>query len=113
MKRFFSWLGGLFSKLPGIASHVAADLTAAAAAALPIVKLIADLTPTRADDEIVALFERFLVPGAAAYLALPEDQRGAALFKVATTVVQRQFPALPMEQIGAAVQLALVQVRAK
>jgi len=112
MKGFFKWLGSLFAKLPGIASTVAEKIQEISAAALPVVKLIAELTPTRADNEILELFERFLIGGARDYLALPMDQRGPALLKVATTVLARQFPGVPVVQIQAAVQLALVQHRA-
>ena len=112
MKGFFRWLGLLFSKLPGIASTVAEKIQEISAAALPVVKLIAEFTPTRTDDEILRLFEHFLLGGARHYLALPVSERGPALLKVATALLARQFPGVPIVQIQAAIQLALVQHRA-
>lgn len=64
--------------------------------AMPLVRLIASLTPTRTDDEIIALFDMFVVPNVDWYLALPVDKRGSALLEVAVTQMQKQFPSAPI-----------------
>lgn len=74
--------------------------------ALPVVEEIAALTPTRTDDEILALFKRFRVE-VEGWLGLPQDQRGAALMHVATQQLQRLYPALPVNEIQSAIQLAV------
>lgn len=74
--------------------------------ALPIVKEIAALTPTRIDDEIIALLEKYRLP-VDAYIALPSDQRGAALMAAATEEMKRLYPNLPINQLQSAIQLAV------
>jgi hypothetical protein len=80
--------------------------------ALPIVKQIAALTPTRADDEIVAAFDKFAVPGAQQYLATPVAQRGYVLLQLATAALALQFPGLATNVLNTAVQLAVTGVKA-
>jgi hypothetical protein len=80
--------------------------------ALPIVTLVASLTPTLADDELVALFRRFALPYVEQYLALPKEQRGVALLKVASTQLASIAPGTPTRILDTAVQLAYVGFRA-
>src|SRR5690349_14629061 len=80
--------------------------------ALPIVQIVALLTPTKADDEVLALFQKFGLPYVENYLALPQEQRGAALLKAASTKLAEQVPGTPTHILDAAVQLALVGYRA-
>ena len=79
--------------------------------ALPYVELVASLTPTLADDQIVALFAKYGLPFATNYLALPQEQRGAALLRSASTLLAREVPGTPTRILDSAVQLALVGSR--
>lgn len=81
--------------------------------AIPIVKEIAAITPNRTDDEIAAAFERYAVPGAATYLALPRDKRGLALFQLATEALASLVPGTPTRILNTAVQLAYTTAAAE
>jgi hypothetical protein len=77
--------------------------------ALPIVESITWLTPTRADDELVELFARYALPEIDAFLALPREDRGMALLKVATSLLAPKAPkGTPTHILNAAVDLAVV-----
>ena len=93
------------------AAQIAGDILTIAEKVEPLVQMIAAVTPTRADDEIVALFQRYAVPGVRNWLSLPPDQRGAALLTAATTEAARLFPGTPTSILQAAIQLALVNSR--
>lgn len=79
--------------------------------ALPIVKQIAALTPTRSDDEVIALFEllKLKVDG---WLGLAPADRGAALLHAATVELQKRYPDVPINQLQAAIQLAVAVMKA-
>lgn len=84
--------------------------------AMPIVEEIASLTPTRSDDEIIALFEKYALPfdtQAEAWLALPVDQRGKALLYAGEQELAKQFPATPLNEISSAVSLAVSLLKSK
>jgi acyl carrier protein phosphodiesterase len=103
----------LFSYVTGRAAQ---DITAAVELvkdALPLVRTIAALTPTRADDELVKLFDHFAMPQVNAWLALSANQRGRALLHVASTQLKRITPDSADRIIDLAVQLAVVQMRAE
>ena len=110
MKKLLNWLVKFFS------SGKAEDAFNAAVALVPqatkVVATIAAITPNRTDDEIVALFERYAVPGAEAYLAMPREERGLAALRVASEAVARENPALAMNIVNTAVQLAYTGWRA-
>jgi hypothetical protein len=80
--------------------------------ALPIVKQIAALTPTRTDDEIVAAFEKFGVPCAQQYLSTPIASRGYVLLQLATAVLAAQFPSVATNVLNTAIQLAVTGAKA-
>jgi hypothetical protein len=74
---------------------------------LPIVKSIADLTPTRADDELIVLFKSYALPGVEKYLALPMEFRGAALQHAAVETLRLFAPNGTSDRLlRAAVELA-------
>jgi hypothetical protein len=79
--------------------------------AMPIVKQIAALTPTMADDEIVALLDKFQVK-VGYWLQLPPSDRGPVLFQVATAEMQRRYPDVPINQLQSAIQLAVTVMKA-
>ena len=113
MKKFFLVLGYPFIKAwkfinSDKADKIAKYLQDLMLQALPIVKLVASLTPTRIDDELIALFERFALPGVEEFLKLPIDQRGKALFEVAVKEMQKKYPNLPLTVIHKAVQDAVL-----
>lgn len=111
LKSFFTKVGNYFTS-----GKADADLQKVAVYipyALPVVKEIAALTPTRADDEIVALFERYGLPEVQKYLALPAEERGGVLARVATKILAKAFPNAPERLLTSAVQLAYVGFRAE
>jgi hypothetical protein len=75
--------------------------------ALPIVREVAALTPTRSDDEIVALFEKYRI-SVKGWLGLDDASKGAALLQAASSKLQEYYPNVPWSQVQAAAQLAYV-----
>jgi len=80
--------------------------------ALPIVQEIATLAPNRTDQEILAAFQKFAVPGAAQCLATPVAQRGYVLLQLATAVLADEFPGVATNILNTAVQLAVTGSKA-
>lgn len=81
--------------------------------ALPIIETIAAFTPTRADDELIALYKRFALPGVEAWLSTPVAERGDALREVARTVLAREVePGTPQRVLNAAIELAYLSYSA-
>jgi hypothetical protein len=74
---------------------------------LPIVKTIAQLTPTRADDEIVALCEKYSLPVLGFYLATPVEERGGVLLNIAAKIAKKFAPDSADHIIDSAVQFAV------
>lgn len=80
--------------------------------ALPIIETIAAITPTRTDDELIALFKRFALPGIEAWLTVPVAERGDALREVARTVLAREVElGTPQRVLNAAIELAYLSYR--
>ena len=114
----FKAIGGFFQRVFGFftsdkAQAIAKKIQEYMQAALPVVEFIASITPTRADDEIIALFKRFALPQVEAYLALPAGDRGAALIAAAQSELQKRFPDAPISQLRAAIELAVSLSKAK
>lgn len=80
--------------------------------ALPIVQEIAALAPNRTDQEILALFQKFAVPGAAQYLATPAEKRGYVLLQIASEVLAAEVPGIATHILDTAVQLAVTGAKA-
>jgi hypothetical protein len=75
--------------------------------ALPIVEIIAEMTPTLADDNLIALFRKHGLPQLESYLALPVELRGVALSRAGRILLGRQAPAgTPNPILDTAVQNA-------
>lgn len=107
------WFLKLFSYFKGRAADDVARALEISKSALPIVQLIAALTPTRMDDEIIALFQRFAVPNVEAWLRLPMEERGRALMQVAALELKRRTPEATGRIIDLAIQFAVVQMRSQ
>jgi len=60
---------------------------------LPIVRMVASLTPNQADDAIVALVERLQVK-IKAHLEMSDEEKAAALKACAVTLARKTYPAL-------------------
>jgi hypothetical protein len=80
--------------------------------ALPIVREIAALTPNRTDGEILSAFEKFAVPGAAEYLAMPREKRGYVLLQLASMVLAAEVPGVATHILDTAIQLAVTGAKA-
>lgn len=106
------WFLKLFSYFQGRAADDVARALEVSKSALPIVARIATLTPTRMDDEIIALFQHFAVPNVEAWLKLPVEERGRALMQVAAQELKRVAPGTTGRIIDLAVQFAVIQMRA-
>ena len=114
----FKAVGSFFVKVfrffsSDAAQRVAEKIQEYARAALPVVEFIASLTPTRADDEIIALFKRFALGNVEAYLALPQSDRGAALIAAAVAQLQTVYPAASVANLRAGIELAVSLSKAK
>lgn len=117
---FFAKLLTPFKKLWSLinsekAKQVAQAIDGMLEKALPLVRTIAALTPTRSDDELIRLFERFGNPVRTqvnTWLALPVDQRGKALLAIGEQELQKHFPGVPLNQISAAISLAVSLMKA-
>ena len=81
--------------------------------AIPIIEAFAAMTPTRADDELVALFKKYGLPGIDGFLDLPVEKRGLALLDGASVVLGRMFPGTATRLLNASVQLAYTAWRAE
>lgn len=113
LKRFFTfgWLVAYFQS-----GRAERDLKAARdlmPKALPIVEEFARWTPTRADDELIALFRKYAIPGIETFLAMPVEKRGLALLDGASYVLSLTFPGTAARVLNAAVQLAYTAWRAE
>ncbi len=105
------WLTSIIAFVAGRASSDLAVAIGLVKTALPVVRQVAALTPTRADDELIRLFDQYAVPGVEAWLSLPTAQRGRALMHVAATQLKRVVPDRIDRIIDLAVQLAVVESR--
>ncbi len=82
--------------------------------AMPIVRVVAMLTPTMADDEIVRLLDQYNLAGwTEAYLKLPVADRGPALQHAAATVLGTMAPGTSRPILNAAVELAVVAMKSE
>ncbi len=101
LMRIGSWFGGRYMR----------DAVGLAEQALPIVRLVATLTPTRADDEILRAAQELGVPIAKQWLALEPSDRGRALLQIASSALKARVPSAAGRVIDLAVQLAVVRMR--
>lgn len=111
LKSFFKSLTGIFKS--GAAEKVFNKVAELVPKALPIVETIAALTPTRTDDEIVALFEAYGVPLLVKLTDMPAEKRGYLLLDVATETMKKRYPGTSTSVINSAVQLAVAAIKAK
>jgi hypothetical protein len=81
--------------------------------ATAVVEAVAILTPNRADDELVALFQRYALPQVDKWLQLPPEERGKALLYAASQQLGRLYPGTATRVVDLAVQMAVVGVRAR
>lgn len=103
---------GWFGKLKNFARSLLGDrVSVLVSEALPIVELVAKLTPTRVDDEIVELFRFLKLPNEDAWLKTPVNDRGLVLLKAASDVMQKKLPHIPYTVIVSAVQLAVARFK--
>lgn len=82
--------------------------------AMPIVRVVAALSPTMADDQIVALLDQVhLEAWTEAYLKLPVSDRGPALQHAAANVLGTMSPGTSRPILNAAVELAVVAMKSE
>lgn len=92
------------------AKHAFGEVSKIVPIALVIVKRIAELTPNRTDDEIVAAFEHYGIPT----IDRGKLDPGAALLELATKVVaDRLPPGTAKNLIQTAIQIAVTGSKAE
>jgi len=105
-----NWLkaiGRFFAKLfsPDTANAIQRSLEAVAPyiePAFEVVKFVAMLTPSRADDEIVRLIERLAVP----VVLASESDRGTVLRQIALAELEKRFPGVATRILNRAIEIA-------
>ncbi len=109
--RFFKRVGGWFGNSTSV-KKVLDQAYGLLSQALPIVEEVARLTPTRGDDEILALIRKWKLK---LHVLSYTDDRGRALFlhEIAAAVLKRRFPERSNSVIDLAVQLAYTTWRAR
>jgi hypothetical protein len=100
MKSFFSALGRFFKRL--FSKETTEAIGRYVEAATPIVEMIAMMTPTRADDEILALLKALKREG----LFDPAIPREDILRRVAVSMLSERFPGVAGRWMNLAVELA-------
>jgi hypothetical protein len=95
LRHFFSRIARFFRALttPTAKRRIRNALVQAAnliEIALPIVELVAAATPSKADDEIVALIRRYALPIALPAGPMTDDEKSVFLRRSATELVKRQ-----------------------
>jgi|SRR5579863_304397 len=110
LKKLFQKIVGFFKS--GKAEAALSEVADLVPKALPIVQEIAALAPNKTDQEILAVFQKFAVPGAAQYLSTPVAQRGYVLLQLATQVLSQEVPGTATNILNAAVQLAVTGSKA-
>ena len=105
------WLSRLFAYLSDRTTRDMGTALRIVESAMPIVRSIAAMTPTRSDDELIRLFEQFSIPGVQTWLQLSPSQRGRALMNVAAIQLKRISPDSVDRIIDLAVQIAVVKMK--
>lgn len=121
MKWFFQWLVNFFRS--DRAQQVFKLVQDLMLVALPIVKQIAAMTPTRSDDEIVQVIERYglKITEWSGFLNIPMEDRGVVLRDIAVEVLRRtivnslkpEWQDVPQNVVDSSVQLAVTVMKAE
>lgn len=104
MKKFFKKIKSAFSpsKLSAVRGMVGS--------VYPIVEFIAKMTPTKADDEIIACANAI---GVREFVTVPRGEEGRVLKELAIKAAQKKMKDVPVEAIARAVEAAYQQMKAK
>lgn len=101
------WIKKVFAKLAAwFNGDQPAKVMEIAKTALPFVSAFATLTPTRADDELIRLFERYGLPSVDRWLTFPQNERGIALAWGVSRLLAKKYPSMPTRIIRWAVETA-------
>jgi hypothetical protein len=116
IKSFFSKVAALFTTPEG-QKRVNDALTKAydiMQVALPICETIASLTPTKTDDEIIALVKKYALPLALPDRPLTDGEKANTLRYAATSLVKQELVSVgvPANVIDLGVQLAYSALKA-
>lgn len=106
LKRLFAPGGGAEKALDAVAEHLPK--------ALAIVKLVDSLAPNKTTNEIVHVVEQYGLPSAAKYVTAAQYDKGAAMFQLASDLLEATLPAGQKTSIiNAAIQLAYTSYKAE
>lgn len=110
IKKIGSFFARLFSKKTAAAIQRGIEACAPyIETALSICTAIAAMTPTRADDEIIALIKRYAVP----VVWNPAGDRGDVLRDIALAALRKQFPAASTSDLNRAIEVAVGAIKAR
>lgn len=112
MKSFLNFFKSLWSKISPALNKSLQLIDTISHQALPVVEMIAALVPNQSVSEIVALYEKYGLANLDAYLALPVDDRGAALANAALQLLKKRFPQASTTELKTAVQAAVTKLKA-
>ena len=79
--------------------------------ATPLLENLAALTPTRTDDQLIALNKRYVMPNLETWLKLDPKDRGPALLEAATVEAMKFFPAIDKVTIQTGIHNSLLNIR--
>lgn len=106
MKKLWETLTGFFARLftRDFASKILAGIESASpyfAQAYAFVEIAAQMTPTRADDELVALANRLGVPA-----LFGTEDKGVAISRIVLRALQMKYPGVPDRVLNRAIEIA-------
>lgn len=107
-KKVFSWIWKVISD-----PDTARTILEVAKQATDIVEAIAKLTPTRSDDELIALWRLYGLTNIEKWLAFPIAERGGALLEAARTELMKRVELSRLSQsiLNAGIELAVVEYK--
>ena len=109
LKRFFGSIKNyLFS---GEAEKRAEQVLNLVDNAMAMVRVIARMTPTRSDDELIKLYDTYAVPNVQIWLGLPPEKRGPALMEVGVSALSKAVPSVERDVVRMALQTAFFIIK--
>lgn len=111
--RFCGELLGLVKPVTPVADPIMKAILEVVKEALPAVEWVAEQTAADWDDGVVKAFAELGIPAVENFLALPPEARWHATLELASRMVHRKFPSLPLFVINAAVEIAVAHVRGR
>lgn len=109
LKKAFGWIWKIISN-----PDTARLILDVAKQATAVVEVIAKLTPTRSDDELIALWRLYGLANIEKWLAFPIAERGAALLEAARAALlmeNNDLERISQSTLNAGIELAVVEYK--